>query len=87
MTNVMVTNEMTDAGLALALHEYSFNAANGEPEGCEFAESFEEAARLWGYCLQNGDCRLLQVWGPGHDARWFKVERTRDGVDARECST
>lgn len=74
------------SGPVETLAEYSFNAPNGEPEGCEFAESHEEAARAWGEGLQNGSVCLMQVWGPGADARWFRIERLRDGVDARECS-
>lgn len=67
--------------------EYSFNAPNGEPEGAAFAASHEDAAREWGMSEPNGSTRLMCVWGPNHDARWFRIERTRDGVDARECST
>jgi hypothetical protein len=86
VTNVRGSEQLAQTAELAPLHEYSFNAANGEPEGCEFAASHDEAARLWGHCLHNGDMRLLQVWGPGHDARWFRIERTRDGVEARECA-
>lgn len=98
MTNVIDPIEMTSAAPAgscgavagdesFNLREFSFNAPSGEPEGSEFAESAEEACRVWGMDLRNGDTRLMQVWGPGCDARWFRIERLSDGVDARECST
>jgi hypothetical protein len=70
---------------AFDLREYSFNGANGEPEGCEFAESFEEACRVWGMDLSNGECRLMQVWQRSEE-KWFRIERTAHGVEAREVA-
>jgi len=70
---------------AVALDEFQFNAANGEPEGAEFAESFEEACRVWGMDLSNGECRLMQVWQRSEE-RWFRIERTAHGVEAREVA-
>lgn len=76
--------ETAEIERAVALDEFQFNAANGEPEGAEFAESFEEACRVWGMDLSNGECRLMQVWQRSEE-RWFRIERTADGVEAREC--
>lgn len=70
---------------AVSLSEFSFNAADGSPEGCEFAESFEEAAQLWGMDLRNGECRLMQLWQRSEE-RWFRIERTADNVVVREVS-
>ena len=71
---------------AYDLREYSFAYADGSPAGSEFAEDVEEAARIWGEHLALGDVVLLQVSGDMFATTWLKVERTRDGVEARECS-
>lgn len=70
---------------AIDLHEFAIHAADGSPEGCEFAESYEEACSVWGMDMLPGATRLMQVFC-GAESRWFRIERLSDGVDARECA-
>jgi hypothetical protein len=92
MTNAEITENAETAPLAnvaagaeqVALDEYSFNGADGSPEGSIFASSLDEACMLFGLeCLSEYAGGVFSVWGPDCSGREYMIERSGEDVTAK----